>query len=109
MFNITQTSVNKQHYWMMLVLQNSAFARVAYVFHSFKKCIQFLECPWNHEYFGSRANPGFTLTVQEIPSIHDSMNIPKIEFITYIYILYYQSTIKFKFSPNFAGFPDILN
>ena len=36
------------------------------------------------------------------------MNIPKIEFITYIYILYYQSTINFQFSPNLAGFPDIL-
>ena len=29
----------------------------------------------------------FTLTLQENGSIHDSMNIPKIEFITYIYIL----------------------
>ena len=26
------------------------------------------------------------LTLQETRSIHDSMNIPKIEFITYIYI-----------------------
>ena len=40
-------------------------------------------------------NSGFTLTLQETQSIHDSMNIPKIEFITYIYILYYQSTINF--------------
>ena len=30
---------------------------------------------------------GFTLTVQEIESIHESMNRPKIEFIAYIYIL----------------------
>ena len=30
---------------------------------------------------------GFTLTLQETQSIHDSMNIPKIEFIAYIYIL----------------------
>ena len=30
---------------------------------------------------------GFTLTLQETRSIHDSMNIPKIEFIAYIYIL----------------------
>ena len=52
---------------------------------------------------------GFTLTLQETRSIHDSMNIPKIEFITYIYILYYQSCINFQFSPNLAGFPDILN
>ena len=37
------------------------------------------------------------------------MNFPKIEFITYIYILYYQSSINFQFSPNLAGFPDILN
>ena len=29
----------------------------------------------------------FTLTLQETLSIHDSMNIPKIEFIAYIYIL----------------------
>ena len=30
---------------------------------------------------------GFTLTLQETRSIHDSMNIPKNEFIAYIYIL----------------------
>ena len=53
-----------------------------------------------------RASP---LTLQETRSIHDSMNIPKIEFITYIYIIYYQSSINFQFSPNLAGFPDILN
>ena len=52
---------------------------------------------------------GFTLTLQETRSIHDSMNISKIEFITYIYILYYQSSINFQFSPNLAGFLDILN
>ena len=49
------------------------------------------------------------LTLQETRSIHDSMNIPKNEFITYIYILYYQSSINFKFSLDLAGFPDILN
>ena len=37
------------------------------------------------------------------------MNRPKIEFITYIYILYYQSSINFQISPNLAGFPDILH
>ena len=42
-------------------------------------------------------------------SIHDSMNIPKIEFITYIYILYYHSSINFQLSPYLAGFPDIWN
>ena len=52
---------------------------------------------------------GLTLTLQETRSIHDSMNIPKIEFITYIYISYYQSSINFQLSPNLAGFPDILN
>ena len=52
---------------------------------------------------------GFTLTLQETRSIHDSMNFPKIDFITYIYILNYQSSINFQFSPNLAGFPDILN
>ena len=35
--------------------------------------------------------------------------LQKIEFIAYIYILYYQSSINFEFSPNLAGFPDILN
>ena len=49
-----------------------------------------------------------SLTLHETRSIHDSMNLPKIEFITYIYILYYQSSINFQFSPNLAGFPDIL-
>ena len=49
------------------------------------------------------------LILQETRSIHDSMNILKIEFITYIYILYYQSSINFQFSPDLAGFPDILN
>ena len=29
----------------------------------------------------------FALTLQETQSIHDSMNIPKTEFIAYIYIL----------------------
>ena len=69
------------------------------------------ESSWNHEYFGSRAKKvkGFTLCLQETRSFHDSMNITKIELITYIYILYYQSSINFQFSPNLAGFPDILN
>ena len=48
-------------------------------------------------------------SLQETPSNHDSMNIPKIEFITYIYILYYQSGINFQLSSNLAGFPDILS
>ena len=30
---------------------------------------------------------GFTLTLQETRSIHDSMNLPKFEFIAYIHIL----------------------
>ena len=50
-----------------------------------------------------------TLTLQDTQSIQDSMNLPKFEFIAYIYILYYQSSINFQFSPNLAGFPDILN
>ena len=37
------------------------------------------------------------------------MNFLKIEFITYIYILYYQSSINLQLSPNLTGFPDILN
>ena len=53
----------------------------------------------------SKSSPkGFTLTLQETRSIHDSMNILKIEFITYIYILYYQSSINFQLSPYLAGF-----
>ena len=52
---------------------------------------------------------GFTFTLQETRSIHDYMNLTKIEFIAYIYILYYQFSINFQFSPNLAGFPDILN
>ena len=35
----------------------------------------------------SEAQRAFMLTLQETRSIHDSMNIPKIEFIAYIYIL----------------------
>ena len=34
----------------------------------------------------SEALSGFTLTLHETQSIHDSMNILKIEFIIYIYI-----------------------
>ena len=33
---------------------------------------------------------GLVQTLQETRSIHGSMNLPKIEFISYIYILYYQ-------------------
>ena len=61
---------------------------------SFKKLIKFLECSWNHKYMpwwdllqSKWSLKGFTLTLQETRSIHDSMNIPKIEFIAYIYIL----------------------
>ena len=38
---------------------------------------------------------GFTMTLQETLYVHASMNRPKIEFITFIYILYYQSSINF--------------
>ena len=31
---------------------------------------------------------GFMVTLQETQSIHDSMNIPNIEFITYVYIYF---------------------
>ena len=50
-----------------------------------------------------------TLTLQETRIIHDSINRPKIEFITYIYILYYQSSINFQFSPILDCFPVVLN
>ena len=56
----------------------------------------------------SKLSPN-TFTLQYTRSIHDSMNLPKIEFIAYIYILYYQSSINFQFSPNLTGFIDILN
>ena len=47
---------------------------------------------------------------QETRHVHDFMNWPKIEFsFAYLNILYYQSGINFKISPNLAGFPDILN
>ena len=36
---------------------------------------------------------GFPLTFQETQSIHDSMNIQKIEFISYIYIWLWISKI----------------
>ena len=52
---------------------------------------------------------GFTLTLQETQSIRDSMTFTKVEFSTYIYISYYQSSINFQFSSYLAGFPDILN
>ena len=61
------------------------------------------------ESFTLRVSCKVNVTLQETRSIHDSMNIPKIKFITYIYILYHQSSINFQFSPNLAGFPDILN
>ena len=35
----------------------------------------------------SKWSKGFTFTLQETRSIHDSMNIPKKELIAYIYIL----------------------
>ena len=50
-----------------------------------------------------------SLTWQESRYVHDSMNRPKVEFITYIYFLYYQSCMNFQISPNLAGFPDILD
>ena len=45
-------------------------------------------CICNSGLLQSKWSPkDFPLTLQETRSIHDSMNIPKIEFITYIYIL----------------------
>ena len=43
------------------------------------------------------------------PEVSEAMNLPKIEFITYIYILYYQSSINFQLSPNLTGFSEVLN
>ena len=44
---------------------------------------------WKHQISCKvcKAQKGFTLALQETRSIHDFMNIPKIEFIAYIYIL----------------------
>ena len=47
----------------------------------FKKWIQILECPW---ILRVSCIVGFTLTLQETQSIHDSMNGPKIEFIAHM-------------------------
>ena len=52
---------------------------------------------------------GFTLAFQETGSIHYYMEKQKIEFITYIYILYYQPSVNLNFSRKLAGLPDILN
>ena len=54
-----------------------------------------------------QSNLDFTLTLQETRIIHDSMNLPKIEFITYI--LYCLSSINVQLSYNLAVFLDILN
>ena len=50
------------------------------------------------------------LTLLEARSVHSSMNRPKIEFITYIYINFINLSVKYmrQFSPNLAGFPDVL-
>ena len=84
-----------------------------YISETFKKWIHFLKVHGIMNTPGlvqSKWGPkGFMLTLQENRSIHDSMNLPKIEFITYIYILYYQSSINFQFSHNLACFPNILN
>ena len=44
-----------------------------------------MDCSWNHEYFGSLAKLALIYFAKDpivLPSIHDSMNIPKIEFIS---------------------------
>ena len=56
-----------------------------------------------------RLNLRASLTLHETLSVHDLMNRQKIEFITYIYILYCLSSINFQLSYNLAGFLDILN
>ena len=50
-----------------------------------------------------------SLTLHETQSVHGLMNRQKIEFITYIYILYCLSSINFQLTYNLAGFLDILN
>ena len=56
--------------------------------HGIMKTSDLLQSKWS--------STGFTLTLQETQSIHDSMNIPKIEFIAYIYILLYISKMYYK-------------
>ena len=41
-------------------------------------------------------------------SVHEIMNRQNIEYITYIYILYYLSSVHFQVSYKLAGFLDIL-
>ena len=55
-----------------------AFCMTELARNIFKKWIRFFECSWNHEYFGSLTKLTW--------SPKNSMNIPKIEFIAYIYI-----------------------
>ena len=50
---------------------------------------------WNVHGIMNTSGLRASLTLHETRSIHDSMNIPKIEFITYIYIIYYQPSINF--------------
>ena len=47
---------------------------------------------------------GFTLTFQETRNIHDSMNLPKIEFITYIYIYIISQVSIFNFHTTWPVF-----
>ena len=53
----------------------------------FKKLIIFWNVHGIMNSSGLLQSKGFTLILQDTRSIHDSMNIPKIEFIAYIYIL----------------------
>ena len=45
-------------------------------------------------HFSKWSPKDFTWTLQETQSIHDSMNIPKIEFIAYIFISFFSLGIK---------------
>ena len=48
------------------------------------------------------------LSLHETGIIHDSMNRPNIDFISYnICISYCQSNINFHFSPNLVGFTEV--
>ena len=46
---------------------------------------------------------GFTLILQDTRSIHDSMNIPKIECFAYIYILLYMYYKYLKYKKNISN------
>ena len=54
---------------------------------------------------------GLLVSLNKANVLHQSMQPQNCNFNVYIYILYYQSSINFQYSPNLhvASFPDIFN